>query len=455
MRVTGLFWTLLLLSLGCSRESTPPVASPSPSSDSSAPSEAAIISPIPDVATNMDAAAAGRPPSKPDGLGRTRPGDWPCWLGPDRNGISRETGWLTEWPEAGPPIAWRAAIGIGFSTVSVVDQRLYTMGYRDGKDVVHCLDAITGEKKWEHSYPCELVDNLHEGGPGATPTVAGDFVYTLSREGHLHGLAATTGEVKWLRQFKQEIGAEQPEWGFTSSPYLSGNHVLVDVGYVVAVDRTTGEIVWKSAKHRAGYGTPVVFENVGRKLVTVFNNDGVFVLAAEDGQEVASYPLESQFATTSTTPMVAGDSIFVSIGYGGGCTLLKLTGQTLEPIYASKEMANHFNNCVLFEGHLYGFDGNSHVSSQVKLVCMEHATGKVKWQQRGYGCGSLMLADGKLIVLSDQGVLALVPASPEGFQELTRVSVLEGRCWTMPVLAGGRIYCRNATGDLVCVDARQ
>ena len=329
------------------------------------------------------------------------------------------------------------------------------MGYRDGKDVVHCFDAMTGDKQWEHSYVCELVDNLHEGGPGATPTIVGDEVYTLSREGHLHCLSAATGEVKWLRQFKKDIGAEQPAWGFTSSPYLEGNLILVDVGYVVAVDRTSGEIAWKSAKHRAGYGTPVVFEYAGRRLVAVFNNDGLLILEAATGREVALYPLESQFATTSTTPIVFQDTIFISVGYGGGCTLLKIAGTELTPVYTNNEMSNHFNNCVLFEEHLYGLDGNSHVPSQVQLVCMEHATGKVKWQQRGFGCGSLMIAGDKLLVLSDTGTLAVAEAKPDGFQQLAAAKVLTGRCWTMPVLVGGLVYCRNAAGNLVCVDVRK
>lgn len=380
---------------------------------------------------------------------------WPNWLGPERNGISRESSWSANWPASGPPVAWRAEIGTGFSAVSVDQGRVYTMGYRGGEDVVYCFDTANGNKYWEHSYPCELVDNLHEGGPGATPTVVGDVVYTLSREGHLHCLSADDGGVKWLREFKREIGAIQPDWGFTSSPYLLGNLLLVDVGCVVAVDRTSGEIIWKSAQHRAGYGTVVDFENAGRRLVAVFNNDGLFVLGANDGREVASYPLESQFATTSTTPIVSGDTLFVSIGYGGGGTLLKLSGNQLDRVYANNDMGNHFNNCVLFEGHLYGFDGNSHVPSQVRLVCMEHATGEVKWHQRGFGCGSLMIANGKLIVLSDTGTLSIAKATPVAFEVLAQAEVLDGRCWTMPVLAGGRIYCRNATGNLVCLDVRQ
>jgi outer membrane protein assembly factor BamB len=328
------------------------------------------------------------------------------------------------------------------------------MGYRDGQDVVHCLDAATGDKRWEYGYACELVNTLHEGGPGATPTVVGGRVYTLSREGQLHCLDADSGKVLWLRRFKSEIGAEQPEWGFTSSPYLSGNNILVDVGFVTAVDQTSGEIRWKSPQHRAGYGTPAELELAGRRLIAVFSNDGLSIYDPGSGEETAFHPYESRYLTTSTTPVVHGDTIFISVGYGGGCTLLRLAEGQLQVVYTNKEMSNHFNNCVLYQGHLFGFDGDSHASSQVRLVCMEHATGKVKWHERGFGCGSLMIADGKLILLTDTGTLVAAVATPTKFQELGRVQVLDGKCWTMPVLAGGRIYCRTAAGELACVDVR-
>ena len=442
---------LVLLALyacgGCSPSATPPSTSNTAAVQPSETADQTVIAVTPEVASSEQPAVhLNQAPSAVP--------TWPRWLGPDGNGISRESNWTSQWPEDGPKIAWQAQIGIGFSAVSVADGRLFTMGYRDGNDVVFCFDAASGEQKWEHSYPCELVDNLHEGGPGATPTVAGDVVYTLSREGHLHCLSVETGEVKWLKQFKDEIGATQPEWGFTSSPLLSGEVVVVDVGYVVAVNRTSGEIVWKSEKHRAGYGTAVEFENAGRRLLAVFNNDGLLILSADNGRQIAFHPFESQFATTSTTPIVAEDTFFVSVGYNGGSLLLKLDGDKLQEIYSTKEMANHFNNCVLYNGHLYGFDGNAHVSSQVRLVCMEHMTGTVKWHQRGFGCASLMIAGDKLIVLSEEGILSIAPVSATGFNEMARAQVLDGRCWTMPVLVNGYIYCRNAEGDLVCLDVR-
>lgn len=175
-------------------------------------------------------------------------------------------------------------------------------------------------------------------------------------------------------------------------------------------------------------------------------------MKAADGSEVAQYPWETQFATTSTTPLVHEDTIFISSGYGRGCALLKWNGEKLEEVYDNKNMANHFNNSVLYEGHLYGISGNTHVARLGTIVCMEHATSEVKWSHRGYGVGSLLISSGKCLVLSDSGELVCCEASPEGYKELAKARILDGLCWTVPVLVSGRIYARNSRGDLVCVE---
>ena len=189
-------------------------------------------------------------------------------------------------------------------------------------------------------------------------------------------------------------------------------------------------------------------------MVAVLNNDYLLILRADDGSEVAKEKWETPYKTSSTTPIVANNHIFISSGYDKGCALLRLAGTELELVYHNKEMRNQFNNCVLWEGHLYGIDGQTSSSRNCKVVCMEWSTGEVKWTHRGLGAGSLFIADGKLVIFSDQGQLVLAETDPDQYTELGMYEALQSKCWTVPVLAGGRIYCRNATGDLVCVDVR-
>lgn len=375
---------------------------------------------------------------------------WPHWRGPQGDGIAREA-LPADWPAAGLPEVWRAQIGIGFSSMAIAEGRLFAMGWKNDSETLFCLDPLTGKELWKHTYPGKKIDNLHDGGPGATPTIDSDFVYSLGREGQLFCLQAATGEVVWQKNLPQETGVPVPEWGFTSSPLIEQDLVIVDGGRVVAFDKRTGKKVWQTDAFRPGYGTAVAFTRNDERHVAVFNNDCLLVVKASNGEEVTRYPWESSYATTSTTPIVHEDTIFVSSGYGRGGALLKWNGDELEEVYDNKNMANHFNNSVLVDGHLYGIDGNTHNARLGKIVCMEHATGKLKWSQRGCGIGSLLVADDKCLVLTDEGELIVCQASPEKYQELAKARILEGLCWTVPVLAGGHIYARNAAGDLVCV----
>ena len=384
--------------------------------------------------------------------------DWSNWRGPRHDGVSLEADWNNDWKSKPPRQAWKVNVGTGFSTVSVVGDRLYTMGNRahgdanQPHDIVSCLNAKTGKVIWEHAYACKFVDGFHEGGPGATPTVDGDRLYTLSRRGHLFCLSAADGEVKWSKNLLDDLGIKLGEWGMTCSPLVLGEKLIIDAGRIVAYDKQSGKQLWQSKTYRHGYGSPVAFHKNGKAQLTVVNNDALVVADAASGTIVAEHPWETRFVTTSATPVMVDDKIFVSSGYNVGCALLQLNEGELEEVYFSRLMRNHFNNSVLYKGTLYGMDGNSHNARNVQVVAMNAATGRVQWSHRGYGCGSLTIAGDKLLVLSDDGTLALAEATTEKYTELASIEVLNGRCWTVPVLANGRIYCRNADGDLVCLD---
>ena len=378
---------------------------------------------------------------------------WPNWMGPVRDGISRETGWQSSWPDDGLSVAWSRHIGIGFSSISISDGRLFTMGHIDGEEIVWCLDASTGDEIWTHRYPCELINNLHEGGPGATPTIEGDRVYTLGKEGQLYALDVKTGKVLWQVMLKKDLNVGTPEWGFSSSPVISNNHLILEAGRVVSYDKFTGKKNWQTEKHEAGYGSAAIFGPFkDATFIATLDCEGLRITKRETGDEAAFHSWPSPFRTNATTPIVTGNRIWISSAYNVGCGLFEFDGHRLKEIYSNREMRNHFNNSILLDGYLYGFDGNSNLGRVVQLTCMKLETGEVAWKQRGMGCGSLMIADQKLLVLSENGVLVLAKASPEGFEELASSPFLTGRCWTVPILLDKRVYGRNATGKLVCVD---
>jgi outer membrane protein assembly factor BamB len=276
----------------------------------------------------------------------------------------------------------------------------------------------------------------------------------MSRDGRVCCFETQTGDVVWTLQLAEAMDVKLPAWGFTSSAFVLEDRLIFDAGRVVALNKHNGDVVWQTPKFKPGYGTPIAFRHDGDTLLAVLNNDYLLVVRASDGEEVARYEWETDYATNSTTPIPAAGTLFISTGYGKGCSLLTLKDGELTPVYENRFMRNHMNNCVLSDGFLYGFDGNSHSPRNVELVCMNHRTGEVQWTKRGLGCGSLMMSDGKLILLSDQGELVIAVAIAEEYREIARAKVLDEVCWTMPVLAHGRLYCRNDIGDVVCVDVR-
>jgi outer membrane protein assembly factor BamB len=388
-------------------------------------------------------------------------GDWPRWRGPDLNGVSRETGWTTAWPREGPKQLWKASVGTGFSSVSVAQGRLFTLGNKNETDTVYCFDAETGKELWKHSYPCPIDPKYYEGGPGATPTVDGDHIYTLSKRGHLFCFAAASGKVIWQKNLIEELGVKKPEWGLAGSPLVRGDLIVLNVGTAgTAVDKATGRVVWKSGTDASGYATPVPFtfgELAAAQLepaVAIFSGKALHGVRLKDGHELWRHPWVTRWDINAADPIfIDADKLFIST-FDRGCALLQLTTAAPKVVWQNKNIANHFNSCVFLNGYLYGVHGNTDQAER-DLRCLEASSGELKWKYEGLGLGSLMAADGKLIVLSDRGELVVAEASPESFKPLARAQVLGGKCWTVPVLAQGRLYCRNAQGTLICLDLRE
>jgi outer membrane protein assembly factor BamB len=372
--------------------------------------------------------------------------DWPRWRGAGFNGVSRESGWSIDWPADGPNRLWKASVGIGFSSVSVSNGRLYTLGNANGNETIYCFDAAIGKELWKHSYPCPVDPNMYEGGPNATPTVDGEVVYSFSRRGHVVALEAATGRVLWSRNLHEEDGVTIPEWGFSGSPLVDGRLVILNAGPAgMALDKATGRVAWSSGKESAGYSSPVPYSQGTVRGVLLFSTKTLSAINAESGKAIWQHPWPTSYGVNAADPVTSGERIFISSGYGQGCALLRLAGDGVRVLWQNKSMRNHFNSSVALGDSVYGFD-------ESELRCLDLQSGNVRWTERSLGKGSLIAADGKLIILGEKGQLVVAPASPGGFKPLARAQVLGGKCWTSPVLANGRIYCRNARGDLVCLN---
>jgi outer membrane protein assembly factor BamB len=383
--------------------------------------------------------------------GQALAADWPNYRGPNYDGISSETGWHAELPQSSP-IEWKASLGWGFASMAVSDGCVYAMGNVDDRDVVYCFDAATGKEKWTQSYPCPLFKKNHEGGPCGTPTVEGDAVYVFSKNGDALRLAADTGKIVWHKKLREELGLKELTWYFSSSPVVVDDLVILNAGTAgVALKKTDGSVVWNNGKDAGGYATPVPFTHEGKKCVAIFAASELFGVEAATGKILWQFPWKTSYDINSADPIIVDDNrIFISSGYNKGCALLKIGDGKVTEIYSNKNMRNQCNCSVLWKGYIYGFDGQ--VGGGGKLTCIDVDTGQIQWAQRGLGTGSLMLADGKLIVLSERGKLVIAEATPDAYKELSSAQILEGKCWTYPVLANGRIYARNAAGDLVCVN---
>lgn len=379
--------------------------------------------------------------------------DWPCFRGPRHDGISRETNWTCDWPASGPPRRWTAEVGTGFSGVSVAAGRAFTMGNRRNHDTVWCLDAESGKTLWRHTYPSKLAPRYYEGGPGATPTVDGERVYTLSKHGRLFCFATADGRVLWEEDLPKRYGVTPPTWGFAGSPFIHNRLLLLNVGGAgMALDKLTGRPVWTSTTNITGYATPVPCRWRKQDVVLLFGARALRGVRVSDGQTLWQFRWKSGWDVNAADPVLWGNRVFIS-SYDQGGALLDLTPRGPKPLWQHLSMSNQFNACVLLDGFLYGINGNTDIKLK-DLRCVEFATGRIAWKHQGPGLGSLIAAGGRLLILSDRGELVVAEPSPQAFRPLARARILSGRCWTAPTLAHGRLYARNSRGRLVCVDLR-
>ncbi|HVS62196.1 MAG TPA: PQQ-binding-like beta-propeller repeat protein [Thermoanaerobaculia bacterium] len=388
-------------------------------------------------------AASGRPAPVADEAGD---GDreWSQWRGPDRDGISGETGLLQSWPEGGPrKVIDVGGLGAGYSSFAASGDRLFTQGAKNGSEWVIALDARTGVILWQTKNGPIYEDGRGDG-PRGTPVIDGDRLFAMSGRGHLLSLELESGEVAWKVDLLDRFGARNISWGISESPLVVDGKVIVNPGgrgaSIVALERDTGEVVWKSGSDRAGYSSPMLAEVGGVRQAIVFTHERVVGVALDGGEELWSYSKVANDTANVATPVVEGNLVFVSSDYGTGGALLRIgsDGRSVEEVYFTREMKNHHSSPVLVGGALYGF------SSSI-LTALDFDTGEVLWRDRSVGKGSLIYGDGRLYLLSERGAVALAEATPAGYRELGRFQLPRGSLpsWSHPILHDGRLILRD------------
>ena len=411
---------------------------------------------------------------------RTSAVDWPQWRGANRDGLCTETGLLKTWPEGGPKLLWEiSGLGPGYSSVSIVEGKLYTMGDQIIEDTatgvnrssrVQCViayDLATRKQLWSATVGAPHRD----GGPRGTPTVDKDLIYAIGTEGYIVCVEAGSGKVRWQKHLQRDLyGGSNPGWKYSESPLIDGDKVICTPGgrkaVMAALNKKNGEVIWKCSmpdigrrgKDEAGYSSIVISEAGGVRQYVQITNKGLIGVAAENGRFLWGYNKIANRTANISTPIVRGEYVFCSTAYGTGAALLKLiaAGQNVstEEIYflGSNTFQNHHGGFVRIGEYIYGGHGHN----KGKPSCIEMKSGKIMWQeeQPGGGSSAVLYADGHLYFRYQNNVMALIEANPKQYNlkstfTLPRRDGMSGPGWAHPVIVDGRMYIRHSDVLLV------
>lgn len=385
--------------------------------------------------------------------------DWPQFRGPERTGLSKETGLLKSWGTSSPKLAWKATgLGEGHTTISVAKGKIFGMGLMGEDEKVWALDEKTGKPLWSTKIATKIELQGRQGGLGsrATPTVEGNFLYTVGVAGDVVCLKVSDGSLVWRKSLVTDFGGQVPVWGYSESPLIDGDKLIVTPGgqnAMVALNKRTGETIWKSPlRNRVSYSSALTATIAGKKQYIQFLGSGVFGLSAEDGKPIWSYtnPGGGEWRDINCSMPVYRDGlVFAATAYQKGGGLVKPAEGPAQELYFLREMQNHHGGMVLVGDHLYGTGNNS-------LMCVEFATGKIVWESRSPGKGSITYADGMLYCRGERGTITLVEANPKEYiqkGQFEQPDRTREPAWAYPVVANGKLYIHDQD-TLLCYEVK-
>jgi FOG: WD40-like repeat len=372
---------------------------------------------------------------------------WTDFRGPNRDGRYEEKEVQTKWPDKGLQQIWKQPIGIGYASFVVADGRAYTIEQRRAQEVVAAYDVATGRELWIQGWSAEFKDDTGDG-PRATPTWSDGKIYAVGATGELRCLDASNGKVLWGKNILSDNGAGNIPWGVAASPLIVDDKVVMMAGgsgnkSIVAYNKQTGAPIWKSQGDESSYTSPMLVTLAGRRQILAVTASRALGLAPEDGSLIWETEWRNSAGINVSQPIIVDKNrVFLSAGYGKGAALVEVTGSgktlSARKVWENNSMKNKFNSSVLHNGYVYGLDEGI-------LTCLDVNTGERKWKGGRYGYGQVLLASGHLIIIADNGELALVRAAPDQYSELSRFAALSGRSWNVPAIADGRLLVRNAS----------
>ncbi len=390
-------------------------------------------------------------------------GDWPQFLGPDRNGVSNEESLISEWPTSGPDVLWKAPLGVGMSSIAVAGEQAFTMFQDDDHQYVTALNVADGIELWKTAI-APAYSNAMGHGPRATPTVTGDLVLAYSGEGVLACLSRTNGKLNWSVNVPKSFSGQPSEYGMSCSPLVFGETVVVQSGTrsaaVAAFSLTDGKLRWKTGQGTAGYSSPVMMTLIESPTIVAFVGAAVMGLDPATGQVRWNYEYVTDYDCNTATPVqLSNDTLLISSGENHGSTILKITGdasgsQKVSAVWESlgrdSQLRAEWQTPVIHDGHIYALDNIGSAGPITNLVCIRLSDMKTMWQKTRFGKGNLTLADGKLFLTNMNGELILVAASPDGFSELSRSAAVIETTRQAPLISNGRLFVRDDV-RVVCI----